>query len=151
MLAGEPDGLSALDDEKILPQRGGFGSGRYGVGEFILRRADRTKRAMGATGDFGKANEGAEFHESLIMEAWIFARNDSGGEGLELFLGRSAVVAGEESAQDAGDVAIESGGGDPKSDTGDGTGGVVTDTWKEDELFRIRRKLALGKAENGFG
>ena len=151
MLAGEPDGLSALDDEKILPQRGGFGSGRYGVGKFILRRADRTKRAMGATGDFGKANEGAEFHESLIMEAWIFARNDSGGEGLELFLGRSAVVAGEESTQDAGDVAIESGGGDPESDTGDGTGGVVTDTWKEDELFRIGRKLAFGKAENGFG
>jgi len=97
-----------------------------------LRRADRTKGALGATGDFGKANEGAEFHESLIMEAWIFARNDAGGEGLELFLGGGAVVAGEESTQDAGDVAIKSRGGDPESDTGDGTGGVVTDTWKED-------------------
>lgn len=151
MLLGEPDRLSALDDEKILPQCGGFGSGRYGAGKFILRRTDRAKGALGATGDFGKANEGAQFHESLIMEAWIFAGNDSGSEGLELFLGGGAVVAGEESAQDAGDVAIESGGGDPESDTGDGTGGVVADTWKEDELFRIRRKLAIGKAENGFG
>ena len=121
------------------------------MGKFISGGTDRTKGAQGATGDFGKANEGAEFHESLIMEAWIFAGNDSGSEGLELFLGGGAVVAGEESAQDAGDVAIESRSGDPESDTGDGTGGVVTDTWKEDELFRIRRKLALGKAENGFG
>ena len=151
MLLGEPDEFSALDDEKILPQCGGFGSGRCGLGKFIFGGTDRTKGALGATWDFGKANEGAEFHESLIMEAWIFARNDAGGEGLELFLGGGAVVAGEESAQDAGDVAIESGGGDPESDTGDGTGGVVTDTWKEDELFRIRRKLAFGKAENSFG
>ena len=121
------------------------------MGKFISGGTDRTKGALGATRDFGKANEGAEFHESLIMEAWIFAGNDSGSEGLELFLGGGAVVAGEESAQDAGDVAIESGGGDPESDTGDGTGGVVTDTWKEDEFFRIRRKLAFGKAKNGFG
>ena len=32
------------------------------------------------------------------MEAWIFARNDEGGEGLEVFLGGGAAVAGEESA-----------------------------------------------------
>jgi hypothetical protein len=86
MLPGEPDGLSALDDEKILPKYGGFGSGRFRLGKFILGGTDRTKGALGAAGDFRKANEGAEFHESLIMEAWIFARNDSGGKGLELFL-----------------------------------------------------------------
>jgi len=101
MLLGEPDGFSALDDEKILPQCGGFGSGRCGLGKFILGGTDRTKGALGATWDFGKANKGTEFHESLIMEAWIFARNDAGGEGLELFLGGGAVVAGEESTQDA--------------------------------------------------
>lgn len=59
MLAGEPDGFSALDDEKILPQCGRFEAGGYGVGKFILGGTDSTKGALGATWDFGKANEGA--------------------------------------------------------------------------------------------
>lgn len=59
-------------------------------------------------------------------------------------------MAGEESAQDAGDVAIESGGVDSEGDTGNGAGGVVTDTWQEVELFGVRGKLAVGKVENGF-
>lgn len=85
MCAGEPDRFSALDDEKILPQCGGFGSGRCGVGKFILGGTDGTKGALGATWDFGKTDEGAKFHEGLIMEAWIFVRNDGGGKGLEIF------------------------------------------------------------------
>ena len=150
MLAGEPDRFSALDDEKILLPCGGFGAGSYGVGKFISGGTDSAKGALGATRYFGKADEGAEFHEGLIMETWIFVRNDGGGKGLEVFLGGGSAVAGEESTQDAGDVAIESGGGDPEGDTGDGAGGVVTDSWKEKEFLGIGRELALGKVLDSF-
>ena len=53
---------------------------------------------------------------------------------------------GEESAEDAGDVAIEGGRGNREGDTGDSACGVVTDSWKETEFLRIGRELALGKA-----
>ena len=53
---------------------------------------------------------------------------------------------GEESAKDAGDVAIEGGRGNREGDTGDSACGVVTDSWEETEFLRIGRELALGKA-----
>jgi len=59
-------------------------------------------------------------------------------------------VVGEESAEHAGDVAIEGGGGNREGDTGNGAGGVVTDSWQEKEFLRIRRKLALGKVLDSF-
>jgi hypothetical protein len=57
---------------------------------------------------------------------------------------------GEESAEDAGDVAIEGGRGNRESDTGDSPCGVVTDSWEETELLGIGRKLALGKVEDSL-
>jgi hypothetical protein len=55
-------------------------------------------------------------------------------------------VAGEESAEYAGDVAIEGGRGNREGDTGDSACSVVTDSWKETEFLGIGGKLALGKA-----
>lgn len=150
MLAGEPDRFAALDDENIFLKGGGLGAGSYEVGKFISGGTDSAKGALGATRYFGKADEGAEFHEGLIMETWIFVRNDGGGKGLEVFVRGGSAVAGEESAEDAGDVAIESRGGDSEGDAGDGASGVVTDSWKETEFLGIGRELALGKVLDSF-
>ncbi len=59
-------------------------------------------------------------------------------------------MAGEESAEYAGDVAIESGRGNRESDAGDSACGVVTDSWEETEFLGIGRKLALGKVEDSL-
>ena len=59
-------------------------------------------------------------------------------------------MAGEESAEYAGDVAIEGGRGNREGDTGDSACGVVTDSWKETEFLGIGGKLALGKVLDGF-
>lgn len=55
---------------------------------------------------------------------------------------------GEESAENAGDVAIEGGRGNREGDTGDSACGVVTDSWEKKEFLGIGRKLALGKVED---
>ncbi len=57
---------------------------------------------------------------------------------------------GEESAENAGDVAIEGGRGNREGDTGDSPCGVVTDSREEKEFFGIGWKLALGKALDSF-
>ena len=57
---------------------------------------------------------------------------------------------GKESAEDAGDVAIEGGRGNREGDTGDSACGVVTDSWKKTEFLGIGRELALGKALDSF-
>ena len=59
-------------------------------------------------------------------------------------------MAGEESAEYAGDVAIEGGRGNRESDTGNSACGVVTDSREETEFLGIGRKLALGKALDSF-
>ncbi len=59
-------------------------------------------------------------------------------------------MAGEESAEYAGDVAIESGRGNREGDAGDSACGVVTDSWEETEFLGIGRKLALGKVEDSL-
>jgi hypothetical protein len=59
-------------------------------------------------------------------------------------------VVGEESAEYAGDVAIEGGRGKGEGDTGDSACGGVTDSWKETEFLGIGRELALGKALDSF-
>ena len=59
-------------------------------------------------------------------------------------------MAGEESAEYAGDVAIEGGRGNREGDTGDSTCGVVTDSWKKTEFLGVGRELALGKVLDSF-
>ncbi len=59
-------------------------------------------------------------------------------------------MAGEETAEHAGDVAIEGGRGNREGDAGDSACGVVTDSWEETEFLRIGRKLALGKVLDSF-
>ena len=59
-------------------------------------------------------------------------------------------MAGEESAEYAGDVAIEGGRGNREGDTGNSACGVVTDSWKETEFKGIGRELALGKVLHSF-
>ena len=59
-------------------------------------------------------------------------------------------MVGEESAEYAGDVAIESGRGNREGDAGDSACGVVTDSWEETEFLGIGRKLALGKPLDSF-
>ena len=105
---------------------------------------------MGTKWNFWKTDEGAEFHQGLIMDSWISFRDDGGGKLLKFFQVGGAAAAGEESAQDAGDVAIEGGRGNREGDTGDSACGVVTDSWQETEFLRIRRKLALGKVLDSF-
>jgi hypothetical protein len=85
MLAGEPDRFAVLDDEKIFLKGGGLGARGGGAGWFVSGWADRAKGAVGATGNFGKANEGAEFHQSLIMNSWISFGDDGRGKLLKFF------------------------------------------------------------------
>ena len=84
------------------------------------------------------------------MDSWISFRDDGGGKLLKFFQVGGAAAAGEESAEDAGDVAIEGGRGNREGDTGDSACGVVTDSWEETEFLGIGGKLALGKALDSF-
>ncbi len=59
-------------------------------------------------------------------------------------------MAGEESAEYAGDVAIEGGRGNREGDTGDSACCVVADSWEETKFLGIGGKLALGKVLDGF-
>jgi hypothetical protein len=63
------------------------------------------------------------------MNSWILFRDDGGGKLLKFFKVGGAAVAGEESTEYAGDVAIKGGRGNREGDAGDGACGVVTDSW----------------------
>jgi len=43
--------------------------------------AGSAQRAGVAAGIFGQADEGAEFHEGLVVEAGVAARDEATGEG----------------------------------------------------------------------
>ncbi len=85
------------------------------------------------------------------MGAGTLLGDKGSGGATELRKGGGLAPAGEESAQDAGDVSVEGGCGDMESDTGDGAGGVGTDAGELLEFLGVGRELASGEAEDGFG
>jgi len=61
----------------------GFGASGCGVGQIAFGWADQAERAFGAERIFGKADQGTELHESLIVGSWILFWNNDGSERLE--------------------------------------------------------------------
>ena len=53
------------------------------MGQIAFGWADQAERAFGAERIFGKADQGTELHESLVVGSWISLWNDDGSEGLE--------------------------------------------------------------------
>ena len=85
------------------------------------------------------------------MGAGVILGDKGSGGGAELRKGGGLVPAGEKSAQDAGDVSVEGGCGDMEHDTGDGAGGVGSDSGELLEFVGVGGELAGGEAEDGFG
>ena len=61
----------------------GFGASGCGVGQIAFGWADQAEWAFGAERIFGKADQGTELHESLIVGSWILFWNNDGSERLE--------------------------------------------------------------------
>jgi len=81
MLAGEPDRCFPADDENMFVEASGWRAGLSTGGKSKMGGADGAEGARGAEGGLGKADESTEFHQGLIVIAWILFRNEGGGDG----------------------------------------------------------------------
>jgi hypothetical protein len=80
----------------------------------------------------------------LVVETRIASRDEAAGKGAQgRQLGSSAGLGGK-TAENASDIAVESGSGVTKSDAGNGPGGVVADARKFLQGAGIGRQLPSG-------
>lgn len=151
VLTGEPDRLFFSDDENMLAQRC-WGWSRVGsLGKAKTGGACGAKGARGTKRIFRKAEEGAEFHQGLIVSAGIFSWDEGGGDGTKFQKGGGASSAGEEPTQNAGHVSVEGRCGDVECDAGNRPCRVVADSRKLKKFLGVGGETAVGKLKNGLG
>src|SRR5690606_13373445 len=98
--------------------------------------------AVGAAGGAGGADEGAQLHQGLVVGRGVGRVEEGLGEGpLAPGAGGAVdrVVLGDEAGEDAGDVAVDQGGGEAEGDGGDGAGGVAADAGQGEQGLVVGR------------
>lgn len=80
VLPGQPDGVSAPNDKNSFGHAGRLGPGFLRRGKSFFGWADRMKGTLRAERIFWKTDESSQFHERLIVGAWIFLWNHGTGD-----------------------------------------------------------------------
>ncbi len=141
---GLEDGGGAVDD------REGFG---VGVGA-EAGAADAAQGAFGAAGFAGEADEGAEFHQRLVMSAGTCGGNQRAGAGPHVLVeesGAGGCGVVKDAGEDALDIAIDEGFGKVKGDGCDGPGDVGADSGEGAEDSGVGGEAAVVVGGDGDG
>lgn len=83
MMLGEPDFALSFGEENEFTLKGGGRFEAQGGREILARGAGIAERASGTAWIFWKANEGAQFHEGLVVEAGMAGGDEAAGQGAQ--------------------------------------------------------------------
>ena len=150
VLPGYPDFLSPFHEEDGFPERDGWR--RFGAaGNPPAGGTAAFQGAGGAEGISWQADQGAQLHERLVVEAGILLRDDFFRQATQARKARRTAAFGSQPSEHPRHVCIEGREGNLEGDAGDGARGVIPDAGQFSQELHIGGKFPAGKTEDRPG